>query len=48
MTNPGIDAISFYVPQLYVSNLMELTKKQKSEIEKNIKAGIKRLKSFQL
>ncbi|MCF6365624.1 MAG: MG2 domain-containing protein [Bacteroidales bacterium] len=35
-------------PQLYVSNLIELNSKQKTEIEKNIKAGIKRLNSFQL
>jgi len=35
-------------PQLYVSNIIELDTKKKSEIEKNIKAGIKRLASFQL
>lgn len=35
-------------PQLFVSNLMKLDKKQKSEISDNIKAGLKRLNSFQL
>ncbi|NPA45265.1 MAG: hypothetical protein GXO49_07015 [Chlorobi bacterium] len=35
-------------PQLFVSNLVELNKKQKDEIEKNVKAGINRLSSFQL
>ncbi len=35
-------------PQLFVSNLIELSPKQKNEIEKNIKAGIKRLNSFQI
>jgi len=35
-------------PQLFVSNLIELNAKQKKEIEKNIKAGIKQLASFQL
>jgi len=35
-------------PQLFVSNLVEMNKKQKDEIEKNVKAGINRLSSFQL
>lgn len=35
-------------PQLFVSNLIELSKKQKADIEKNVKAGIIRLNSFQL
>ncbi len=34
-------------PQLFVGNLMELKKSQKDEIAKNVKAGIKRLQSFQ-
>jgi hypothetical protein len=34
-------------PQLYVSNLMEITPEEKSKIETNIKAGIQRLKKFQ-
>ncbi|GAB4329036.1 MAG: MG2 domain-containing protein [Flammeovirgaceae bacterium] len=34
-------------PQLYVSNLMELTPEEKSRIEENIKAGIQRLRKFQ-
>ncbi len=35
-------------PQLYVSNLTELTSEQKNKIEINIKEGIKRLAKFQL
>ncbi|RLD52389.1 MAG: hypothetical protein DRI94_03295 [Bacteroidetes bacterium] len=35
-------------PQLYVSNLVDLTKEQKNKIEINIKEGIKRLSKFQL
>ncbi len=35
-------------PQLFVSNLIELNSKQKIEIEKNVKAAISRLNSFQL
>jgi uncharacterized protein YfaS (alpha-2-macroglobulin family) len=35
-------------PQLFVSNIIDLDTKQKNKIEKNIKAGIKRLASFQL
>jgi uncharacterized protein YfaS (alpha-2-macroglobulin family) len=35
-------------PQLYVSNLIELSQKQKTEIEINVKAGIKQLQAFQL
>lgn len=35
-------------PQLFVSNLIELSTKQKDEIETNVKAGINRLNSFQL
>ncbi|MFL5751881.1 MAG: alpha-2-macroglobulin family protein [Bacteroidia bacterium] len=34
-------------PQLFVSNLMEISEKQKAEITKNIKAGINRLQLFQ-
>ena len=35
-------------PQLYVSNLVDLSKEQKNKIETNIKEGIKRLEKFQL
>lgn len=35
-------------PQLYVSNLIELTKKQKSEIQSNVKAAIKKIQNFQV
>ncbi len=35
-------------PQLFVSNLMDLTVEQKEQIESNIKRGIDRLFSFQL
>ena len=35
-------------PQLFLSNLMELTPEQQSEIEQNIKAGIDRLRGFQI
>ena len=35
-------------PQLYLTNLMELDKNMEAEISKNVKAGIKRLYSFQL
>ncbi|MDC0303625.1 MG2 domain-containing protein [Flavobacteriales bacterium] len=35
-------------PQLFLNNLMELSPEQKSEIEENIKAGIDRLKGFQI
>ena len=35
-------------PQLYVSNLTDLTSEQKNKIEINIKEGIKRLGKFQL
>jgi len=35
-------------PQLYLSDLMNVSKELKSKIEKNVKAGIQRLKSFQV
>ncbi len=35
-------------PQVYLSSLMELDEKQKSDIDNNIRAGIIRLQSFQL
>ncbi len=35
-------------PQLFVSNLIKIEDKKKKEIERNIKAGVKRLKSFQI
>ncbi|NOZ35954.1 MAG: hypothetical protein GXO80_11725 [Chlorobi bacterium] len=35
-------------PQLYISNLVELSKEQKNKVEINIKEGIKRLSNFQL
>jgi uncharacterized protein YfaS (alpha-2-macroglobulin family) len=35
-------------PQLFLSNLMELSSEQKSKIETNIKAGINRLRNFQI
>ena len=35
-------------PQLFMPEMMELTSEKKSEIDKNVKAGIKRLYSFQL
>ncbi|MFC2103932.1 alpha-2-macroglobulin [Bacteroidota bacterium] len=34
-------------PQLYLDNFMDLTQTQKDEIEKNIRAGIDRLRTFQ-
>jgi uncharacterized protein YfaS (alpha-2-macroglobulin family) len=34
-------------PQVYLSNLMELPTKQQQEIDKNLRAGIQRLKLFQ-
>lgn len=34
-------------PQLYVSTLMELSEEQQAKIDKNIKAGIRRLQHFQ-
>ncbi len=34
-------------PQLFLGNFMELTQSQKDEIEKNVKAGIDRLRTFQ-
>ncbi len=35
-------------PQLYVNNLIEVSTKQKKEIDKNIKAAIKKMKRFQM
>lgn len=35
-------------PQLYLGSLIELTSEQKQKIDENIKAGIDRLRSFQL
>ncbi len=35
-------------PQLYLSSLMDLPEQKRKEIDKNIKAGIDRLQSFQL
>jgi uncharacterized protein YfaS (alpha-2-macroglobulin family) len=35
-------------PQLFLSNLMELTPEMEQEIEHNIKAGIERLRQFQI
>lgn len=35
-------------PQLFLSNLMELSPEKKQEIEENIKAGINRLRGFQI
>ncbi|MBI1287328.1 MAG: hypothetical protein GC178_07080 [Flavobacteriales bacterium] len=35
-------------PQLFLSNLMDLSPEQKQEIESNIKAGINRLRGFQI
>jgi len=34
-------------PQVYLSSLMDLDKKQKAEVERNIQAGINRIKLFQ-
>ncbi len=35
-------------PQLYLSDLLDITPDQKLQIEKNVKAGIERLRAFQL
>jgi len=35
-------------PQVYLSTLMELNDDQKSQVDKNIRAGIQRLQSFQI
>jgi alpha-2-macroglobulin len=35
-------------PQLFLNDILEINQKQKDDIEKNIKAGIQRLQSFQL
>jgi len=35
-------------PQLFLSDILEIDQKQKDDVERNIKAGIQRLKSFQL
>ena len=35
-------------PQLYVNNLIDISGKQKKEIDKNVKAAIKKLRKFQL
>lgn len=35
-------------PQLYLASLIELDKERKNEIERNVKAAIKQLKTFQL
>jgi alpha-2-macroglobulin len=35
-------------PQLYLSSIMELSTEKKNEIDKNIKAGIDRLRKFQI
>lgn len=38
---------SSVLPQLYVNELMEVPKQRREEVERNIRAGIKRLESFQ-
>ena len=35
-------------PQLHLANLVELTKQQKDDVDKNIKDGIERIKRFQI
>lgn len=35
-------------PQVYLSTLMELSEEQKDEVDRNIRAGIQRLQSFQV
>lgn len=40
--------VSAVFPQLYLANLLQLTADQKMETEENIKAGINKLRSFQI
>jgi uncharacterized protein YfaS (alpha-2-macroglobulin family) len=40
--------ISSVFPQLFLSNLLELSSEKKQEIEENVKAGINSLRSFQI
>ncbi len=35
-------------PQLFLADMIELTKQKKSDIDRNVKAGIKRLQGFQI